>query len=41
MKSIHLSNSIAKIEIAPSLGGAILAYEAKIKGCRRDTPSKN
>jgi aldose 1-epimerase len=32
MKSIHLSNSIAKIEIAPSLGGAILAYEAKIKG---------
>ena len=32
MLSIHLTNSIAKIEISPSLGGAILAYDAKING---------
>jgi aldose 1-epimerase len=32
MISIHLTNSVAKIEISPSLGGAILAYDAKING---------
>jgi len=32
MNSIHLSNLIAKVEIAPSLGGAILAYDSKING---------
>ena len=32
MKSVFLTNSITKIEISPSLGGAILAYDAKING---------
>ena len=32
MKSVFLTNSIAKIEISPSLGGAVLAYDVKING---------
>ena len=30
MTSIFLTNNVAKVEISPSLGGAILAYEAKL-----------